>query len=573
MTTLVPKFEQINSTVNRSMTQKFDDMVSVKDFGAVGDGVADDTAAITAALTAGGHVVFPTGTYKVTTVLIQNVNNLTINATSAVFNSVYGNVFAFKQCSDFSWTGGVINAGPIVNPAYTTTPESLGQNFLVYNANRAIISNLTVINNSSNKAPCVTVWNMGQTQVNNNQLYYGGDNTIWAFNSFHVTASNNLILNSTGGRGICFQQVHRGAMTGNVVAEGKGDGLNVHGSDNVVITGNSVYNMVADTGGIGLSSGVGIEWDENATPTTVAAAVADTQLYNGVFSRNITVSGNTFSKVGFGVRVGNNIGITGSNYGNQGQVVIDGNNIFGVNTGITTGTSRQIRISNNMISTCNLDCIEISMTADTGGYTAQNIYIADNRFSQFNISNLGYQCIQFTSGTPTASQNIVITDNQWDYPTNGATFTNIPLATYGINGRNNSYGNGTILSTQVGPFEYQTPFGDQTASNVLTNYFNTGTSTEFTMSGQVLDSFVTVFTMPANSSVAAQIQIGSNDRLITFGTIYAANGNTPTLTFTGTGGTNVQLSGSNIQIRGSTTGGTVLYGGVYTIKFTVLKPI
>ena len=360
-------------------------------------------------------------------------------------------------------------------------------------------------------------------------------------------------------------------MTGNVVAEGKGDGLNVHGSDNVVITGNSVYNMVADTGGIGLSSGVGIEWDENATPTTVAAAVADTQLYNGVFSRNITVSGNTFSKVGFGVRVGNNVGITGSNYGNQGQVVIDGNNIFGVDTGITTGTSRQIRISNNMISTCNLDCIEISMTADTGGYKAQDIYIINNRFTQFNINNLGYYAIEFTSGTPTASQNIIIMDNEWDFPENGATLTNIPLATYGVNARNNSYVNGAVLSTQVSPFKYQTAFGNQTSSNALAGYFSNSTTSEFTMAGAVLDSFVTVFTMPANSTVAAQIQIGTGDRLVCFGTIYAANGTPSALTFTGTGASYVQISGSDIQIKGYTSGGTAAYGGLYTIKFSVLK--
>lgn len=39
---------------------------SVKDFGAVGDGVADDTTAIQAALDAGGDIYFPAGRYKVT---------------------------------------------------------------------------------------------------------------------------------------------------------------------------------------------------------------------------------------------------------------------------------------------------------------------------------------------------------------------------------------------------------------------------------------------------------------------------------------------------------------------------
>jgi hypothetical protein len=47
--------------VTRTAQAKMRDTVSVKDFGAVGDGVADDTAAITAALTAAKHVVVPAG--------------------------------------------------------------------------------------------------------------------------------------------------------------------------------------------------------------------------------------------------------------------------------------------------------------------------------------------------------------------------------------------------------------------------------------------------------------------------------------------------------------------------------
>ena len=62
----------------RTALTKLRDTVSVKDFGAVGDGVADDTAAIQAAITAtnptsGGGVYLPSGTYKVTSTI--NVAN------------------------------------------------------------------------------------------------------------------------------------------------------------------------------------------------------------------------------------------------------------------------------------------------------------------------------------------------------------------------------------------------------------------------------------------------------------------------------------------------------------------
>lgn len=48
----------------RTVQDKLRDMVSVKDFGAVGDGVTDDTVAITAAHATGRPIFYPYGTYK-----------------------------------------------------------------------------------------------------------------------------------------------------------------------------------------------------------------------------------------------------------------------------------------------------------------------------------------------------------------------------------------------------------------------------------------------------------------------------------------------------------------------------
>ena len=47
----------------RTVLDKLRDVVSVKDFGAVGDGTTNDTAAIQAAITSGYSLVFPAGTY------------------------------------------------------------------------------------------------------------------------------------------------------------------------------------------------------------------------------------------------------------------------------------------------------------------------------------------------------------------------------------------------------------------------------------------------------------------------------------------------------------------------------
>jgi len=54
----------------RTVKTKLQETVSVKDFGAVGDGVADDTAAIQAALDSGARRIYiPTGYYKISTTL------------------------------------------------------------------------------------------------------------------------------------------------------------------------------------------------------------------------------------------------------------------------------------------------------------------------------------------------------------------------------------------------------------------------------------------------------------------------------------------------------------------------
>lgn len=127
------------------------DVVSVHDFGAVGDGVADDTAAIQAAVAAvaalpsAAHKTlwFPAGKYKFTVrpVCFTAVSNLRVagagryasqlidarpagNAVGAdaVVGATYGGVFSFLTCSNIELVDvGLISvATPFTNPAINT---------------------------------------------------------------------------------------------------------------------------------------------------------------------------------------------------------------------------------------------------------------------------------------------------------------------------------------------------------------------------------------------------------------------------------------------------------------------
>jgi len=75
--------------VTRTVLSKLQESVSVKDFGAVGDGVADDTAAIQAAINSltKGVVLFPAGTYVISSVLFLK-SNVSLNANGSTLTYI-----------------------------------------------------------------------------------------------------------------------------------------------------------------------------------------------------------------------------------------------------------------------------------------------------------------------------------------------------------------------------------------------------------------------------------------------------------------------------------------------------
>ena len=101
----------------RTLHDKLGESVSVKDFGAVGDGVTDDTAAIQAALNATrGIVRFPTGTYAVSsTLVLPNDTRIIGEGAGAYFQGDgYDRITVIQPSAGFSGTE-VIRADPADN--------------------------------------------------------------------------------------------------------------------------------------------------------------------------------------------------------------------------------------------------------------------------------------------------------------------------------------------------------------------------------------------------------------------------------------------------------------------------
>lgn len=104
MATLIPKFDLMDGgstpagAINRPINQKLSDIVSVKDFGAKGDGTTDDAVAIQNAINSSYPVYFPSGTY---------VCSAKITKTAGFFH-IFGDG---ANISEIKFTSSTTNAG------------------------------------------------------------------------------------------------------------------------------------------------------------------------------------------------------------------------------------------------------------------------------------------------------------------------------------------------------------------------------------------------------------------------------------------------------------------------------
>lgn len=524
-------------------------------------GDPDDTLSVQRAM-ASGRPVRLYGSLIVTTVQVTSVHGIYVDAGRAQITSDRASAFYFEGCNDLLWTGGRITVGD------SLTGISSGDRwpFFVKNCSNARVACLKVTCTLTYAFAPITFWNVAGGTVAFCQTEHGGDNSIWCFFGSDLNIVGNTIIANERGRAITMQQVNGFTVLGNTVKDGKGDGISIHGSANGSVTGNTIYNMANDAAILATARGISIETDENANTTTIAAAEADPYLYNGVYARNIAISGNNISNTISGIAFGSTTIAAGSR-GNYGIVTIGVNEITNCTEGLSVGVARGVRVKGLIVRDVFNGGVLISFTPDTGGKTVEDLVIDSCELWNCNRGALGYTPFHVT-GTWDDAKNVVATRNNYDDP--GFSNSSSIGKRSAWNTRVTTAANGSLVSVMA-PVESQAPIGDQARNGIYSGLSTTGEVRTFTISGQLTDSFTNVVAMPSNGSLVADVQIGTLDRVCQVGTIACHNGTTPAFSFTGIGAGFAQVSGGALQLKGNTSAGAANYGGVYTLHVRLMK--
>ena len=264
--------------------------VNVKDFGAVGDGVTDDTAAIQAAidsLTDYAELFFPKGYYKVSESLnIVALNNVAVHLSvgaklELTQASTYGHLIAFVQGSTYGGVDGstisnvgIYGGGELVVPTSLTSDNAIGFErvkngfcigMVISQAGKKAITsqvndpagllkngNILIKDNriGTTVGPAISVeqGHDGLVQITGNTIESSAGNAINiaatlspATEITKVICSDNFVR-ATSGHGFYFYRVDDVVFgASNIVNSASLRGLNIDATDNVIVEGGIVY--------------------------------------------------------------------------------------------------------------------------------------------------------------------------------------------------------------------------------------------------------------------------------------------------------------------------------------------
>ena len=193
MTTLVPKYDQgATGAVNRPFNQKLAEQVSVLDFGAVGNGTTDDTAAIQAALNTGKNVYFPNGTYMVASSILASASNITISGTATI--KPLSTYVAVGFDSVLKITGSNVNVSNLIFDGVLAVANAIDALLFTNGASNVNVTNCTFKNLTTGFA---VGFNPTSSYSKVTSCYCEATKGGILFQGTNPTAHGNVLLNMT----------------------------------------------------------------------------------------------------------------------------------------------------------------------------------------------------------------------------------------------------------------------------------------------------------------------------------------------------------------------------------------
>jgi hypothetical protein len=451
--------------VERTLQNKLEEFVSVKDFGAVGDGVTDDTAAIQAAFTANtsGAVYIPPGTYKCSSGLsISSPNNMLVFGEGKI---QYPTAVLSADVTQITISGGshfrisgisfeMLNHTGVFNDTNTAIGLSFRgtDNVVVENCKfyrHSFQSILQLGGDFFNVQHCYFE-NLGGNAYSTDRFDpAGGTNYNYPF---FCVFSNNVVqgcLDSFVGAHVASYVT----IDGNVLQKqgtiagrtgNTGYGIDIPGTQYATISNNVIRGEETSTSivsGYAIFihdlSGINCEFitvDGNAIRGTQGIAIGDTL-------NEVIISNNVINQAYNGVLLNNvqNVSILGNTIKNSRD-----NGIDCVNFGTGSGKVDNCIIANNNIRSSANYGIEIDANCQNN-YIHHNV-IHNNTTGSVGPTISGVNYFHDNQEAATTGSSDLMRGHQRNVVTNGLSYTQVSGLSGSTTGSKNAFGSATILS-------------------------------------------------------------------------------------------------------------------------------
>ena len=425
MTTLIPKFDLKDGgstpagAINRPINEKLEEWISVKDFGAIGDGTTNDTSAVQAALTAvqttGGTLYFPTGTYLIDSLGVTS-SNVTLRG-AGMFKSILlnsqttGLSFVYIQASNVEVCDLQIDGAFANQSANTGTALILALNPTTGKAQNISVHDCLV---KAAGFDAIGAFNIIRSKIQNNIVYGYFDSGIDIVDGCtDVLVDGNSIIN-TGKYGIYVET---------------NDNVTYNNNNNIVINGNTITQLAAPSGtgiGIGIGNHVdNIQISNNAVSLEYAGTFGIKSILTG---ESIVISGNVIRGNTGGPASTTGIYVENISTYSAKNATIIGNSVYLCAVGIEVYKISNVTVVGNVLnSTASLNCVTdgvnivvtVSQNVFTGtvsfsGYTATSFGYLNNNIGTYSLTNNTGWTLYIAGARPTITYN----DGSIQYTTN-----------------------------------------------------------------------------------------------------------------------------------------------------------